>query len=174
MKKLFLLLLVVLVGLPVVYASLNCSYNPHVQSLPTRQIRWSCNLNTTRDVSCVSYMKDPSGLVQINPTGELSTGVSALDLLDRDAQVEYFTARNGLLNVYFEYSGLQADINYSLGVLCSNGDVFERNVTVDFREPREVADRAIWTKGIIPYILFIVLFILMVVFLYKIGKRLYG
>lgn len=154
-------------------ASLNCSFSPHVLSLPDRQIRWSCNLNTTRDVSCVSFMKDSSGLVQVNPTGELSSSFSPLDFFDRDVPAEYFVARSGLLNVYFKYSGLRSDINYSLGVLCANGEVFERNVTVDFLEPRVVADRSVWLVKVLPFIIFFVVLVFLLVYLLKFGKRLY-
>lgn len=149
MRWLLVWALVSLGLLSFVAGELNCSYDPSAYITTAQDVRWSCWNDGFADAKCYSLVYFGDDVLTVYPEIKYVDGVGMVD---------YFSASNGLVNVYFKTTDLYERYNYTFQVVCgevggSRTTSFARSVMLVDRDLDELPYRAIWFKDNTSYII---------------------
>ena len=155
MKKLVLMALMFLLVIGVVNA-LDCSHDNESYYSEFNKIDMVC-VSTMFDYECLSFVRNMSGqLLSVNP--------AAINIKDV-GRVEHFASNGQMVKVEFAPMPniIRPKINYTYGVICSNGTEIEQfNTTLKpyYKELDIVTQKTIYLKDNIPFILITFIFVL--------------
>ena len=167
MKKLLLLTLMVLVVAAAAQA-LECSYDNTSYYSEFKNIKMLCS-SEMKDYNCLSFVRNMSGeLLSLNPKS---------DNIEQVGRVEHFISSGQIVRVEFSPRPniIRPTLNYTYGVICSNGsglEQFNTTLTPYYKEFDVVAEKTIYLKDNMPYIFLTVLlgFVMLAIIIFLIKK----
>lgn len=132
--------------------SMSCdtlTYTEH--GLDNDKAYWLCTMNNTLEAKCVSYIEDTlSGVVQVNPQYNLRQG-SRYFVPEAVEDRKTFSARNGIVSVYFTKENLVMDgRDYLYMVRCTSDQnqtfTYGEVISPKYSNLNEPFTRTIWLK----------------------------
>ena len=168
MKKILLLALLFLLSIGIVNAGLDCSHDNTSYYSEFNKIDMLC-VSEMYNYQCLSFVRNMSGaLLSVNP--------SFINVKDV-GRIEHFQSYGQVVKIEFRPMPniIRPKINYTYGVICSNGTAKQEfNTTLKplYKELDIVTEKTIYLKDNLPYLflIFIVSLVLIAIFLVALKK----